>query len=98
MERALDAGCVPVPLLLERKHIAGQAREIIARCEVVPVYTADFEVLTKLTGFQLTRGVLCAMRRPASRSHFLHTSAYPERSANQRILGVVLKITSAKGI
>lgn len=64
VERALDAGCVPVSLLLERKHIVGQARDVIARCGEIPVYTADFDVLTKLTGFQLTRGVLCAMRRP----------------------------------
>lgn len=62
--RALDAGCKPISLLLERRHIAGQAREIIARCQDVPVYTADFDVLTQLTGFQLTRGVLCAMLRP----------------------------------
>lgn len=65
IERALDAGCVPVSLLLERKHIAGQAREVIARCGGIPVYTADFDVLTQLTGFQLTRGVLCAMHRPS---------------------------------
>lgn len=64
VERALDAGCIPVSLLLERKHIGGQARNVIARCGEIPVYTADFDVLTKLTGFQLTRGVLCAMRRP----------------------------------
>lgn len=64
IERALNAGCVPVSLLLERKHICGQAREIIARCGDIPVYTADFNVLTQLTGFQLTRGALCAMRRP----------------------------------
>ena len=63
IERALDAGYTPVSLLLERKHITGQARDVIARCGDIPVYTADFEVLTKLTGFQLTRGVLCAMRR-----------------------------------
>lgn len=65
IERALDAGCVPVSLLLERKHVEGQARDIIARCSEIPVYTSEFEVLTKLTGFKLTRGVLCAMRRPA---------------------------------
>ncbi|MDD6065873.1 MAG: RNA methyltransferase [Firmicutes bacterium] len=64
VERALDAGYIPVSLLLERKHIAGQAKDLIARCEGIPVYTADFEVLTRLTGFQLTRGVLCAMHRP----------------------------------
>ena len=61
---ALDAGCVPKALLMERKHIEGQAREIIARCGDIPVYTADREVLAGLTGFQLTRGILCAMSRP----------------------------------
>ena len=64
IERALDAGYVPVSLLLERKHIEGQAHSIIARCGNIPVYISDFEVLTQLTGFKLTRGVLCAMRRP----------------------------------
>ena len=64
VERALDAGYVPVSLLLERKHIQGEAQAIVARCGDIPVYTADFDVLTKLTGFPLTRGVLCAMRRP----------------------------------
>jgi tRNA G18 (ribose-2'-O)-methylase SpoU len=65
IHRALDAGCVPVSLLLERKHIEGQAKDIIARCGDLPVYTSSLEVLTQLTGFPLTRGVLCAMRRPA---------------------------------
>lgn len=65
VERALNAGCTPVSVLLERKHIEGEARGILARCGDVPVYTADFDILTKLTGFALTRGVLCAMRRPA---------------------------------
>ncbi|MGN0294403.1 MAG: TrmH family RNA methyltransferase [Lachnospiraceae bacterium] len=65
IERALDAGCVPVSLLLEQKHIEGQAKDIIARCGDVPVYTADFEVLARLTGFKLTQGALCAMRRPS---------------------------------
>lgn len=64
IDRALDAGYVPVSLLLERKHISGQASGVIARCGDVPVFTAETEVLTELTGFRLTRGVLCAMRRP----------------------------------
>lgn len=64
IERALDAGYEPVSLLLERKHIDGQAHEIVTRFKEIPVYTADFEILTNLTGFQLTRGALCAMRRP----------------------------------
>lgn len=64
IERALDAGCEPVSFLVERKHIDGEAKDIIERCGEIPVYTAEFDVLTKLTGFQLTRGMLCAMRRP----------------------------------
>ena len=64
IERALDAGCQPVSLLMERKHIDGQAKDVIERCGDIPVYTSDLDILTKLTGFQLTRGVLCAMRRP----------------------------------
>lgn len=64
IERALNAGYEPVSLLMERKHIEGQARDILARCGEVPVYTADREVLASLTGYELTRGVLCAMRRP----------------------------------
>lgn len=63
IHRALDAGYEPVSMLMERKHVDGQARQIIARCGDIPVYTSDLDVLTQLTGFQLTRGVLCAMRR-----------------------------------
>ena len=62
--RALDAGCEPVSLLVERNHVNAEAAEAIERCGDVPVYTATLEILTKLTGFQLTRGMLCAMRRP----------------------------------
>ena len=65
IERALDAGCVPVSFLMETKHAAGKGRELIARCGGIPVFTAPLEVLTQLTGFRLTRGMLCAMRRPA---------------------------------
>lgn len=64
IERALDAGYEPVSLLVERKHIEGQAKDVIARLGEIPVYTAEFEVLTQLTGYNLTRGALCAMRRP----------------------------------
>ena len=62
--RALDAGCVPISLLVEKKHITGEAKEVISRVGDIPIFTAEFDVLTQLTGFQLTRGVLCAMRRP----------------------------------
>lgn len=68
VERALDAGCVPVSLLVQREHIETQAKEVISRCGQAPVYTAGFDVLKALTGFPLTRGVLCAMRRPAPRT------------------------------
>ena len=61
---ALDAGCEPISLLMERKYIEGQARDIIARCGDIPVYTGDRDLLAELTGFRLTRCVLCAMRRP----------------------------------
>lgn len=64
VERALDAGCEPISMLVEHKHIDGEAKPIIDRCGEVPVYTAPFEVLTRLTGFKLTRGMLCAMHRP----------------------------------
>ena len=64
IERALDAGCKPLSLLLETRHIETQAKEIIERCGNIPVYTAELDVLTQITGFKLTRGVLCAMLRP----------------------------------
>ena len=62
--RALDAHCVPVSFLMESRHVEGKGRELIARCGDVPVYVASEDVLTQLTGFHLTRGMLCAMRRP----------------------------------
>lgn len=64
IERALDFGCQPVSFLVEQKQIDGEAKKIISRIGDVPIYTADLHVLTKLTGFQLTRGALCAMKRP----------------------------------
>lgn len=61
---ALAAGHEPVALLCERRHITGDAADIVASCPELPVYTADRELLMRLTGYTLTRGVLCAMRRP----------------------------------
>lgn len=61
--RALDAGYEPVSLLLEKKHVDHQAKDLIERCGNIPVYVSELDVLTKLTGFQLTRGALCAMKR-----------------------------------
>lgn len=64
--RALDAGCVPVSALMDGSHVSAAAREILTRLGAdVPVFTAEDAVLTQLTGFHLTRGMLCAMRRPA---------------------------------
>ncbi len=63
IERALNAGYQPISALVEDKHIEGEAKEVISRLGDIPVYTAPFNVLTNLTGFQLTRGMLCAMRR-----------------------------------
>lgn len=84
IERALDAGCVPMSFLMEKKHVETQAKEILVRCDklqsrdltqeslvyredehVIPVYVAEVEMLAKITGYQLTRGMLCAMYRPA---------------------------------
>ena len=62
--RALDAGYQPISFLMERKQITGPASEVLARCGNAPVYTADRAMLAQLTGFELTRGVLCAMHRP----------------------------------
>ncbi len=64
ISRALDAGYQPLSLLMEKKHIKGQAVDLIKRCGDVPIYTGEREVLAALTGYELTRGILCAMRRP----------------------------------
>ncbi|MBQ9980078.1 MAG: RNA methyltransferase [Oscillospiraceae bacterium] len=64
IENALEAGCVPRSLLMERRQTEHGAAELISRCGDIPVYTADREILAELTGFELTRGVLCAMERP----------------------------------
>lgn len=64
---ALEAGYEPVSLLCERKHLTGDAEDIVQRMAHLPVYTGDRELLARLTGYTLTRGVLCAMRRPAPR-------------------------------
>ena len=65
---ALDAGLTPVSFLMEQRHITGDAASLLARFPDVPVYTAERELLERLTGYTLTRGVLCAMRRPAPKS------------------------------
>ncbi len=64
IHRALDSGCKPLSLLMERRHLEGQGAELMARCPEIPVYTAARDVLAGLTGYELTRGILCAMMRP----------------------------------
>ena len=68
IERALDAGCVPVSFLSEDRHIEKEAKEILERGGEIPAYVASFDVLTQLTGYKLTRGMLCAMYRPRLRT------------------------------
>ena len=63
IERALNAGYEPVSCLMEKRHIEGEGKDILSRMEDIPVYCAEFDVLTQLTGYKLTRGMLCAMKR-----------------------------------
>lgn len=100
IERALDAGCVPISILLERRHVEGQGKEIIERCGDIPVYTAEFNVLTQLTGFQLTRGMLCAMHRPKLPTveevcEGAHRIAVLENVVNPTNVGAIIRSAAA---
>ena len=100
---ALDAGCEPLALLTERKFIEGKAAGIIDRCSGVPIYTGEREVLAGLTGYELTRGVLCAMRRPAPRD-FREIAAGARRVAvlenvvDSTNVGAIIRSAAALGI
>ena len=100
---ALDAGCEPLALLTERKFIEGKAAGIIDRCGGVPIYTGEREVLAGLTGYELTRGVLCAMRRPAPRD-FREIAAGAQRVAvlenvvDSTNVGAIIRSAAALGI
>jgi tRNA G18 (ribose-2'-O)-methylase SpoU len=99
---ALDSGYEPLSLLAERKYIDGQARDIIERCGDIPVYTATSEILTRLTGFRLTLGLLCVMRRkPLSLPEEILSGARRiavlEDVMNQTNVGAVFRSAAALG-
>lgn len=103
IERALDAGCVPVSFLMEGRHVETQAKDILARCGDVPVYTADLDVLMQLTGFKLTRGMLCAMYRPKlptveSICENAHRVAVLEDVMNPTNVGAIFRSAAALNI
>lgn len=101
--RALDAGCEPVSFLMEQKHIEGKGTALLARCPDVPVYAAELDVLTQLTGFHLTRGMLCAMRRPKPRDPAVLLQgasrvAVLENVMNPTNLGAIFRSAAALGM
>ncbi len=121
IERALDAGCVPMSFLMEKKHVETQAKEILARCEKlqsrdltqkslvyredeheIPVYVAEIEVLAKITGYQLTRGMLCAMYRPTLPSveqlQNARRVAILENVVNPTNVGAIFRSAAALGM
>ena len=103
IERALNAGYEPLSFLVETKHVEGEAADVIGRCGNIPVYTAEFDVLTKLTGFPLTRGVLCAMRRrPLPKAEMLcrgaERVAVLENVMNPANIGSIFRSAAALGM
>ena len=103
IERALDAGYLPVSLLMEHRHVEGHAKHVIERCGNLPVYTSTLDVLTRLTGFQLTRGVLCAMvRKPLPTAE--EVCAYARRIVvlenvmNPTNIGAIFRSAAALGM
>lgn len=100
---ALDAGCVPVALLMERRHLTGQASDLLKRCPDIPVYTGSRGLLASLTGYTLTRGVLCAMYRPGCRTveevcHNAKRIAVIENIVDTTNLGAIFRSAAALGM
>ncbi|MBQ8966618.1 RNA methyltransferase [Ruminococcus sp.] len=98
---ALDAGYEPVSLLAEKKYITGQAADIIARLGEVPVFSADKALLIELTGYKLTQGVLCAMKRkplPQASPEGVRRVAVLEDIMNQTNVGAIFRSAAAMGI
>ncbi len=103
IERALDAGYEPVSILIEDRHIETQGKDIIARCGDIPVFTASFDVLTQLTGYKLTRGMLCVMKRRNNPEigEILYSSrrvAVLENIMNPTNVGAIFRSAAALGI
>ncbi len=103
IERALDAGYEPVSCLMEKRHIEGEGRPILERMKEIPVYCAEFDVLTQLTGFKLTRGMLCAMKRkplPSVREICENKSRIVilDRVMNPTNVGAVIRSAAALGM
>lgn len=103
IERALDAGYEPQSFLMEEKHITGDAAFLIERCPSLPVYTAPRNVLETLTGYKLTRGVLCAFKRREPQSleevcRNAHRIAVLENTADSTNLGAIFRSAAALGI
>ena len=101
--RALDGGCVPVSILVERSRMEGESLDAIRRCGDVPIFTADLDVLAQLTGYKLTRGLLCAMRRPpmADLRQILKSSrrvAVLEDVMNPTNVGAIFRSAAALGM